>query len=280
MPPNLSALCTGALTPRTRDRYLIAMSAIFWGLILFCWLLYPPENNHSIWSHTFSFFGSWDEQHSPRWWWVFSVAMVFWGVAMLPLIAYHWRRLSPVSVWAAGVGAGLFTVGALGTLLVGIFPDARGEVFANWQWNADLAADVAQRNAWRWTDAHEKAAILCFVGYGLGLFWYTGWWIANQLRGTKRLPFAVIWPLKLWLAVFALAAYNQVSWALRYEQMKANAKAAGTPIGSSWGESLNTIYAFPLWENIIVYTLFIVLVWFTRTLPTAPPTSPAAAPSR
>jgi hypothetical protein len=31
--------------------------------------------------------------------------------------------------------------------------------------------------------------------------------------------------------------------------------------------SLHTFNAFPLWENLVIYTLFIFLAWFTLAMP-------------
>ena len=70
-----------------------------------------------------------------------------------------------------------------------------------------------------------------------------------------------------WLAVTGTGVCNQVIWGMRYEEMKKTAAATGAQIRSSWGESLNTVWAFPLWENLVIYTLFIFLAWFTLAMP-------------
>ena len=49
------------------------------------------------------------------------------------------------------------------------------------------------------------------------------------------------------------------------------AAAAGASIGSSWSEAMNTRYSFPLWENILIYTLFLFLVWMVTALTAADP---------
>ena len=53
--------------------------------------------------------------------------------------------------------------------------------------------------------------------------------------------------------------------------MKAEAAASGGHIGSSWAEGLHTCYSFPLWENVVIYTLFIFLIWFALALPSEVP---------
>lgn len=242
---------------RALRRHLIYMTAIFWGLIGLAWWMYPTENRYSIMSHTFSFLGSFEEQHSPRWWWLFTVAMVFWGVTMVPLALYHYRSFAVVSRWGAAVGTFLFLLGALGTILVGLFPDASDTLFGQW----------------RWTEIHEGAAILVFVGFALGIWWHAGLLIKDALTHRKLRAHGkptyrrFLWPYLLWSAVLGVAVYYQLSWDYTYRQMKADAQATGAQIGSSWAESINTVYAFPLWENIVIYTLFAFIVWFSLAIP-------------
>ncbi len=268
----LARIAVGAVTPRQRNAYLLAMSAIFWGLIAACWLTYPPENEHSVWTHTFSFYGSWDDKHNPQWWWLFSIAMVFWGAAAIPLALYHFRCLAHASRWAAGVGTALFITGAVGIGLVGVFPDAKGDVFTNWAWTVE-SGEGSGAAPWRWTDVHEKAAIIAFAGYGLGIFWYAGWFAIDMLTKRRIAQAAngrtlqLAGPFSYWTIAFGAAAYFQGAWAIQYERMKHLAAETGERIGSSWSESLHTWYSFPLWENVVVYSMYIFLVWFTLALP-------------
>ncbi|HOH43512.1 MAG TPA: hypothetical protein PLZ53_10375, partial [Candidatus Hydrogenedentes bacterium] len=62
------------------------------------------------------------------------------------------------------------------------------------------------------------------------------------------------------------ASYFLIKWEFVYAQMKAAAQATGQPIGSSWSEAMNTIYSFPLWENILIYSFFVFLVSKTLIL--------------
>ncbi len=250
-------IVSGDFSASEIKRYVLAEAGIFWGLILTAWLSYPAEHHYSIMSHTFSFLGTWDPQHNPQHWYFFSMAMAFWSMASVPLVFYHHRRFSLISRWGAHFGAFLLLLGCIGTLGVACFPDARGQVIGKLEW----------------THIHEKAAVLVAIGYTLGLLWYGRMLLwdraACALRGRPR-HFdhgRLAWPYLFWLAVTATAVSNQVIWGIRYEGMKKAAAAAGTHIGSSWGESLNTIWAFPLWENIVIYALFIFLAWFTLAVP-------------
>jgi hypothetical protein len=76
----LKRFLSGDLERTEIRRYLIFMTGVFWGLIFLAWLGYPAEHKYSITTHTFSFLGSYNEEHSPQWWWLFSIAMLFWSV--------------------------------------------------------------------------------------------------------------------------------------------------------------------------------------------------------
>jgi hypothetical protein len=228
--------------------YLFGKAALFWGLIALAWYMYPTEHHYSIMSHTFSFLGSPAEEHSPRWWWLFSIAMTVWGVGLTPVVFYLHRQFAEVSPWGARVGAGLFLLGCISTVMVAMFPDVSTPLFGKT----------------RWTDIHERAAVLVAIGFGLGIPWFGVLLLRDRLRGDAR-RFRLrrfIAPYLLWNLVIAVAAYNQISWGQMYAERKAAAAATGAHVGSSWSESINTIYAFPLWENICIYTMFGFLVWF------------------
>ncbi|MBI1318448.1 MAG: hypothetical protein GC168_05780 [Candidatus Hydrogenedens sp.] len=236
--------------------YLALKAGIFWSLILLAWLNYPADHHYSIMSHTFSFLGSWDPEHNPDTWWIFSLAMVFWGIATVPLAGYAFRRFRPVSGWGAAVGAGFMLLGGVGVFLVGLIPDAR---------------DILLGET-KYTEVHEIAALMVAAGFTLSILWFAGLIVRDRFgarhfahgHGLGRHGFA--WPYLAWAGMLAVAVGNQVRWGLMYEARKAEAAAAGTTIRSSWGESLNTVYAFPLWENLVIYTLFAFLIWFTIVL--------------
>lgn len=233
--------------------YLLFKALVFWGLIGLCWLAFPAENQFSIMRHTFSFLGSFQEEHNPRWWWLFSIAMLFWAVAMQPTTRYLHRRFAPVSRAGAAIAAGLFHLGSLGIAIVALFPDDPGPVFGTV----------------RWTEIHEKGAVLCFAGFVLGIGAF-GFLLLRDRAGHVAHK-GHVWPYLFWLAVLGTAVGNQIYWGITYEAMKREAAAAGRTIRSSWGESLNTIYAFPLWENLVIYALFAFLIWFTlASRPAAP----------
>lgn len=248
---------TGDFSTTELRRYVAVVTVGFWGVIFIAWLSYPRDHHYSIMTHTFSFLGSFESKHNPRWWWIFSTAMTFWGCASMPLAQYIRRRFSVFTKWGARIGATFLTLGSTGIVLVAFFPDAHGAVIGNWEW----------------TDIHEKAAVLAAAGYIFGNTWHgllllldalSSWW-------TRRPPHVarmrLFWPYLFWLCITSIAAYFLITWEFLYAEMRAAAAATGAHIGSSWSEAMNTRYSFPLWENITIYTLFIFLMWFTLTLP-------------
>jgi len=237
--------------------YLIGISTYFWGLIFLAWLSYPAEHKYSIMTHTFSFLGSFNPEHNPGWWWIFSIAMISWGLLAVPLVLYYHRRFVAISPWGAHVGAFLMFVGCAGITLVGIFPDARFNVFG----------------PVRWTDIHEKAALMVVAGFIFGILCFGILLLKDRFFTSGNphgIPFEhgrLFWPYLMWSSVLAVSAYFLIRWESVYPQWKAAAAAEGRDIGSHWSAALGTRYSFPLWEQLMIYTLFAFLIWFAVVLP-------------
>jgi hypothetical protein len=249
--------------------YVALEAALFWGTIFVAWNLYPAEHKYSIMTHTFSFLGSFDGEHNPQWWWVFSIAMYVWGLGNVPLVLYVYRRFATISAWGAMIGAFLFLAGCVGVVLVAAFPDARPEVIGHI----------------RWTEIHEKAALLDAAGFTLGILWHgvlllTDRFFGAGSRGTSCFNHRrLLWPYVFWVSVTGVAVRYLITWEHIYAKMKAAAAVSGAHIGSSWSEALNTRYSFPLWENVLIYTLYIFLAWFVLALPNDIAVTPPKAPA-
>ena len=117
----LRRIFSGDLSVPEARRLVLLKAGIFWGLIFLCWVIYPAENAFSIQTHTFSFLGSFEEKHNPAGWWLFTVAMCFWGIAMLPFAAYVYRRFVSSLPPGGGFVCGHLAARGLGIALVGIF---------------------------------------------------------------------------------------------------------------------------------------------------------------
>jgi hypothetical protein len=249
----LSRLFRGEITRTEQKKFFLPSFCLILLLILIVWILYPAENEYSIMTHTFSFLGSFNSEHNPQWWWIFTIALLMLGFVCIPLVIYLHRRFVKVAAFAARFNTLLLLIGCLGMILVAIFPDAGGIV----------VGDI------EWTDIHGKVSLLAFGGFGIG-FIFDGILLAKDRfkwfphGGEKIFDHSkVIWPYLMFIIVVGVAAYFLIAWEFIYLQLK----AADPTIGSHWSAALNTIYSFPLWENIGIYTLILFLIWFPFTVP-------------
>jgi hypothetical protein len=250
----------GELHHHELRRHLAIMSLTFWSLIFTCFLLFPKDHHFSIMTHTFSFLGSFAEYHNPEWWWFFTLAMVFWGLSLIPVVIYIHRRFTLISPIGARIAATLLMIGCVGIIGVGFFPDAHGKVIGDWEW----------------THLHMKAAFTITAGFLFGIIAHGILLLKDRFSGKPSVfdHGKIKWAYLFWGSIFSVAMYFQIKWGFVYAERKAAAKAAGEPFGSAWSEAMNTIYSFPLWENIVIYTLFIFIVWFTLLLPKEPYPAP------
>lgn len=249
-------LAAGDFDRTVLKRYLVVVCGIYWALI-FASLGLFPEHKFSIMTHTYSALGSYDESNNPQWWWLFSIAMTFWGIAMIPVVFYNFRRLAVISVWAAGIGAFFMMLGGVGISLVGIFPDAHGTVFGDY----------------RIREIHKYVALTGAGGYMMSNIWFGAMLIVDAVKSAssgEQGDFDYRWlvpPYLIWGGVFGTGLYFMFRWESVYAGLKAAALAAGQPIPGHYGAALNTRYAFPLWENLVIYSLFVFIVWFALALP-------------
>ncbi|HNT89504.1 MAG TPA: hypothetical protein PKL84_16705, partial [Candidatus Hydrogenedentes bacterium] len=122
----LKRYMSGRHTRAEIRRHLAVLAVGYWGLVFCAWLGYPAEHAYSIKTHTLSALGSFDNRHNPDWYWLFSVAMVYCGVVMTPVIFYIWRRLAAISGRGAGIGAVFFLVGCAAIVLITLVTRWRG----------------------------------------------------------------------------------------------------------------------------------------------------------
>ena len=235
-------------------RYIALKAAIFWGLILLSWALFPSQNQFSIMTHSFSYLGSFETIHNPRWWWIFTIAMVLWGVALVPLVLYLHRRFSHVSRWGAAFAALLLLAGCLGLVLVGTIPSVNLRF-------------VGRQS---WAGIHRDAGLLVAIAFSAGIF-------AHELllfrdgftrkRLGKHGYWRFFWPYLVWWTLAFTAAYFLIRWMFVYEDMKRAAAATGRQLLGTWSEALHTWYSIPMWETIMICALYIFLAWFVLVVP-------------
>ncbi len=248
-------LVRGQFTPATLRIYLAAQAFFFWGVIFICWRLFPEENAFSILTHTFSYLGSFEPDRNPPGWWLFTIAMVFWGLSSLPVVRFITRQVALASGQPLRGPARLLTTGCVGVILVGLFPDARGPILG----------------PIRWTDLHYLGALFVVIGFVFGVPWF-----AARLFRAARSPQTpelaqtacrrARLPQFLFIAEITVAFSFLIRWEFIYRERRSAAEAAGKIIGTSWTEAMNTPYSFPLWDNLFVYTLFLYLAWTALAL--------------
>ncbi len=246
----------GRHTPAEIRRHLAVLVIVYWGLVFCAWLGYPAEHQYSVTKNTLSALGSFDDRHNPEWYWVFSVAMVYCGVTMTPVVFYIRRRFMAVSDLGARVGALFFLAGCAAIILTGLFPDARGSYIGNWQLR----------------QIHRSVAGLIAVGFSLGILWHGVLLLRDKLtRGTfaeqGRLPYLkLIVPFLVCLPVFAAVGYR-IRWASLWAAMHATVGASGREITDNWSAAVHGLQSYPLLEHLSIWALTIFVVAFAASLP-------------
>lgn len=238
---------------KTLALYAGVTAPVFWGLILLSRFLYPALNSYSPMHNTFSTLGSIEEKHNPSWWWIFSLALGFWGLSLTPLVFYLYGRFRKISVFCARTGFLLLLAGCAGIILVGLFPYGR----------ITLPGGVPLNRV------HDRAAAITAGFFIAGILWHGGMLAADAVSARirkKRARLAsksVIPPYALFFSALIPALYFRIRWRFVYAEMKAG---EGAPVGSAWREALGTIYSFPLWQHICIAALFIFMLWLPYAL--------------
>ncbi len=248
---------SGQHTPTEIRWHLAFLVLVFWGLVFCAWMGYPAEHKYSVTKKTLSALGSFDERHNPEWFWLFSVAMVYCGLTMMPVILYIRRRLMAVSEFGARVGSVFFLVGCAAIILTGLFPDARQPVIGEVQWR----------------EVHVKVAVMIAVAFSLGIVWHGGLIIRDKLtRATfaeqGRFPYlSLIGPFLVCLPVFA-AIGMRIEWDSVWAAINGIASAPRNEIASHLSDATHGLRKFPLLEHLSIWALTVFVVWFAAVLPT------------
>jgi len=249
----LKRYALGGHTPREIRWHLALLGLGYWGLVALAWLGYPAENGFSINREMLSALGSFEGRCNPEWFWVFSIAMIYCGICMMPVAFYIWRRFRIISAVGAKLGAFFFLVGCAGMALVGVFPYA----------TATLVGD------WEWQHFHMLGAALLILGFVPGVIWHgvlllkdacTVKAFASQ-EGTpyRKLagPFLVCAP------VIGLAGY-QIRWSSALAALQAIADASVERMAN---HLLKAFPPIPILEHVAIWALTIFVIWFTLMLP-------------
>lgn len=251
---------SGRHTPAEIRWHLAFLAVGYWSLVLCAWLGYPDEHKYSIFQDTLSTLGSYDLRKNPEWFWLFSVAMVFCGLTMMPIILYIRRRLTAVSAPGARVGTSFFLMGCAAIALTGIFPDANGRIVGKWDSG----------------DIHGVTAVTIAVTFSFGMIWCGFLLLRDRL--TKRTfanwgknPYRkLVGPFCLCLPIFVATGYK-IRWGSVYAALTALAGASKREILHHLDTAFRGLQSFPLLEHIAIWALTLFVIWFAVALPAEEP---------
>jgi hypothetical membrane protein len=255
----LKRCLSGRHTPLEIRVHLAALAIVYWGLVFCAWLGLPERQNYSIMTHMLSLLGSFDDRHNPQWFWVFSVAMVYCGAAMVPIMLFIRRRFVAVSHWGAQVGVFFFLLGCAAIALTGLFPFGRGNAFGHWQWRV----------------LHVNAAASIAVGFSIGILWHGALLLKDKfttraLASRGRFPYLkFVGPYLVCAPVFGIAGYR-IHWKSIYEVIIASAHAPGGDTTHVWNRAMSGLGGFALLEHMAIWALTIYVIWFTVALSREP----------
>lgn len=252
---HLKRYSVGGHTQREMHWHLAILSVGFWGLVLCAWLGYPSVNRYSIMRETLSALGSFEAGCNPKWFWVFSVAMVYCGLLMIPVSLYVRRRILGISVLGATVGAVFFLAGSFAIIAVGLFPYAHSNVLG-----------------WDLADVHVSAAGLIGAFFSIGVVWHAILLLKDArtersfVQKGARSYLSCTGPFLVCFVVMAFVGYN-VRWQHIQEAFAALGRASGEEAIAKMSSAFARFGSFPIMEHIAIWTLTIFTVWFTAILP-------------
>ncbi|GAB4331548.1 MAG: hypothetical protein Kow0069_39150 [Promethearchaeota archaeon] len=178
-------------------KYVPVAMGVLYGLLLLALAFYPhdgPEGPYSIFKNSISSLGDWS--YNDRSWFFFSVAMVWIGVAIWPVVPYVYKRLSPICLHTTRFGAFFGVLVPFGMVLTGIF--AENDVLIP---GTDL----------EYGDVHGPVAVLGFGGIGLALLIWGLPVLKDHFWGHKLVPLKKLLPGTVYFAfVVAATAGTQV----------------------------------------------------------------------
>lgn len=236
--------------------HLAALAIIYWGLVLCAYLGYTSEHKYSVMSHTLSALGSFDKQHNPQWFWLFSVAMVYCGLIMMPVILYIRRSLMSVSEFGAWVGCVCFLVGSLAIALTGIFPDARGHTI----------------HGWSFRDVHKVTAVSIGIFFAVGIIWYGALLFKDRMTrktfaGYGSHPYLkLVGPFLVCLPIFATVGYK-TEWSSVRAAITSATQSSMDDVRANLFNAFHGLERFPLLEHVAIWALTIFIIWFAASLP-------------
>ncbi len=267
----MKQIAKGNFSPAQLKKYLIIGYAIITVFLVLSYITYelnyffggnPQSINYSMLTTSFSELGSPESWNNPNYWYLLSIAFGIWAFFCIPLILYMVRRMAVIDKVGAVFGFILLLVGAIGVLLIGVFPDTGQDFFQ------DLA----------YGKIHNTVAIVALGGMGLGILWFGVVLLRDRWTRIPKLPWTppsgrklfthkkLQWPvIILFIAILLFAGFS-LSWNYIYPIW--HAQDPSIQHWPGWGP-----FSFPLWEWILILSIFLTFAWFVLALPYEIPTS-------
>ncbi len=252
----LKRCITGRHRPWEIRWHLALLAVVYWALVYLAYRGYSTGGVYSVMTHTLSALGSFDKKHNPEYFWLFSVAMIYCGLVMIPVIVYIRRRLAVVSETGAWIGSLFFLLGCVGIILTGVFPDAGGEVIGDW----------------RWRDIHMLTAGSIAVGFGIGFLWYWCLLVWDMVaRGTfsepGKLPYLkLMGPFSVCLPIFLAIGYR-LEWRYLYAALYATFQRSEADMHTYWDLVEKGFRSFPVLEHLAIWGLTAFVIWLGAVVP-------------
>jgi hypothetical membrane protein len=233
---NLKKYLTGNFSKREFTRiYIPIFGIIFISCVFIALLFFPPELNWNPLERTISNLGS--QEENPRGWFFISIALMSWGILLIPILLYYHKRLVKLCKHTTRTGTFFGLVGCVFIFLIGIFTD-------------DGAIHVFGTNFGR---IHVIVALAGFGGIALAILFYFLPVLIDSFskRGNKQFPLKLVLPTYLIIHVAGIMV-------ITIEIYKA-IEGIGFP-----GPGLLSI---ALWEWILLSVLFIYLILTSLYIP-------------
>jgi len=246
---------TGRHTPGEIRRHLVLLVAVYWVLIFCAWRGYVTQNSYSIRTEMLSALGSFEPQFNPRFFWIFSIAMIYCGLCLIPVMLYIYRRFAAISARGAGAGLVLFLTGSVAIILVGLFPYARTHVYG-------IPLD----------GLHNASAGLVGFTFLLSIPWHAVLIIRDRYSNRAfavrpRAPYRpYIGPFLICAPMIFLILYH-VKWGALHDAVMAGMRASVPEALQHLKTAVSVLAYFPLLEHSAIWVLMVFIVWITVVLP-------------
>ncbi|MHA1732710.1 MAG: hypothetical protein ACTSU5_12265 [Promethearchaeota archaeon] len=166
-------------------RYIPMVLGVFLALIAVALALYPPAGEkgpYSIFTHSISSLGDWS--YTKVGWVFFSIALVWIGLTVWPVVPYTYQRLVGICKHTSRFAAFFGVLSPVGLVLTAIF--------------AENSEPIPGAGGTEFGDIHGPVAVLGFGGLAFALLFFTCPILKDHFRGEKSIPLGRLLPQLVW----------------------------------------------------------------------------------